>query len=50
MSRCPVCGKDICGSCICGFCFACIKKYGHEKCIEMVIENNKEKKNCRNNK
>jgi hypothetical protein len=40
---CPICEKKIQCS-IGGFCLKCIRAYGHDECLKMVIQKNKEKK------
>ena len=42
--KCAICEKDTRGSCLCGFCIDCIKRYGHEKCAEMILIKNLQKK------
>lgn len=39
--RCKICGEDRTVICLCGYCQDCISRYGHEKCSEMLKEENK---------
>lgn len=46
--KCKICDKEVTCTCLCGFCMDCIKKFGHDKCTEILIEKSKKKNGNKN--